>query len=84
MRLNKRLQILLSQEDLMLYQSAAKICKLSAAEWARRNLRKAAQQDLSGDANMDHASAAAAIVKLHAPVDDLDVMIKQSIRGRLS
>jgi len=83
MSMSKRFQIPVSREDEKLIQSAAKIYKISAAEWARRVLRKAAERDLSCDMVMSPLEALQVISKLDAPVADVQTMINQSVKGRL-
>lgn len=83
MSMIKRLQIPLSGEEDKLFKAAAKVYQISAAEWARRVLRKAAERDLSSDVVMDPLKAVEQIAAMKAPVASIRKMKEQSIKGRL-
>jgi hypothetical protein len=48
MSMSKRFQIPASPKDRILFQSAARRAGLSAAEWARRLLRREAEREIQG------------------------------------
>jgi hypothetical protein len=81
--MSKRLQIPVSSEDEKLIKSVAKTYKISAAEWARRVLRKAASRDLATTLTLDPQTAVQQLASLNAPVADVQELIEQSIKGRL-
>ena len=84
MSMNKRLQIPVSPSDEKLFKSAAKVYQISAAEWARRVLRTAAQNDTPSDLKLSPSEALKRLSLLSAPVSDIDQMITESTKGRLS
>lgn len=79
----KRLQVPVSDKEEKLFRAAAKIYKISTAEWARRIMSKAAERDLSTSVVMDPLDAVREISNINAPVGDVETMKKQSIDGRL-
>lgn len=79
----KRFQIPVSPTDEALFKNAARVDRVSAAEWARRILVKAAQESL-GTAKMSREDALDQIFGLNAPVSKVDTMIEESIRGRFT
>lgn len=83
MSMIKRLQVPVTEIEDELFKKAARIYSISAAEWARRVLRKAAERDISADVVMDPLEAVRAIGKLNASVDSVSTMKEQSVRGRL-
>ena len=83
MSMKKRLQVPLTLSEDRLFQSAAKIYALSAAEWARRVLRKAAERDLSAEVVLDPLDAVKKLGTLNGPVGEVDIMIDESLHGRL-
>ena len=83
MSIKKCLQVPVSNTEDRLFRSAAKIYAISAAEWARRVLRKAAEMDLSTELRLDPLEAVERLSAINAPVGDVDTMIEESLRGRL-
>lgn len=77
----KRFQILVSPIDEALFKNAARLDRVSAAEWARRILVQAAQESL-GKAKMSREDALDQIFGLNAPVSKVDTMIEESLSGR--
>ncbi len=84
MSMTKRLQIPLTGEEDKLFKSVAKVYEISAAEWARRVLRKAAERDLSTDIIMDPLEAIEKIAAMKGPITTTKKMKEQSIKGRLA
>ena len=82
MILNKRLQIHISAPDKKIVQQAAKLYGISAAEWVRRVVRKAAARDLGASVILDPLDAVKNLSKLNAPVSSLKRMKEETIRGR--
>ena len=76
---NDRLQILVTEKEARSIRKAAKIYKLSASEWARRVLCKAAERDLSSSTILDPLDAVKKLSRLNAPVDTVENMKKESI-----
>ena len=83
MSMNKRLQVPMTKEDEKLIKSAAKIYDISASEWARRILRKAAERDTAADLVIDPLEAVNRMSKMSAPIDSVKKMKAQSLKGRL-
>jgi uncharacterized protein (DUF1778 family) len=81
----KRIQVPVTPADERAIRAAARLYKISAAEWMRRIAIKAAQSDFveSAARTMTPKEALDALSALDLPVDDVGVMKKQSIRGRL-
>lgn len=80
----KRLQVPISAAVERMIRSAAKVYKISTAEWARRILSKAAARDTATSVVMDPLEAVRAIGALDLPVsDDPKKMTQEAIKGRL-
>lgn len=80
--MTKRIQIPIDEPELALVRAAANRAGLPVAEWARAVLHDEAERTLSG-AKRTPREALEHLFSLEAPIDDLDVMIEQSIAGRL-
>lgn len=85
MNKTKRIQVPVSPADEKTIKAAAKLYKISAAEWMRRMALKAAKNDLalSTAHAMTPQEALEALIEMDLPIEDLDTMTKQSIKGRL-
>jgi len=83
MSMSKRIQIPVDARDLALLKQAAARSGVSLAEWARSLLRREAREALGGG-SVTPREALAALCALDAPVDDVQTMIDESIRGRLT
>lgn len=81
MSMTKRIQIPVTPTESETFRAAARRQGLPLAEWARRHLREQAECDLGSE--LSPREAAQRLFALEAPVDDVDVMIEQSVRGRL-
>jgi len=81
MSMSKRIQIPISESEARLYQIAAKKTGLSLAEWARQ-LMKAKATETMGPSKKSPEAALKALFEINAPVDDVEVMISQSFKGR--
>lgn len=81
----RRIQVPVSPADEKVIKAAAKLYKISAAEWMRRIALKAAQSDLAESAarGMSPMEALNALGKLNLPIDKLGIMIEEGIKGRL-
>jgi hypothetical protein len=82
MTMTKRIQIPVEEPELALVRAAAKRAGRPLAEWARGVLRDEARHQL-GETRLDPRSAMKALFSSEAPVDEVDVMIEQSVAGRL-
>ena len=81
MSMKKRFQVPISEHDEGLIKTAARQAGVSAAEWARQMLRKAASRSL----HTEEMTAEEALVKLFAldaPVSGVETMIEESLKGR--
>lgn len=83
MSMSKRLQIPVSDGESAFFQAAARRAGLPVAEWARRQLRRNAEETL-GTRRMSPLEAWELLTSLDAPVAPVEVMIEESIRGRYS
>jgi hypothetical protein len=83
MSMTKRLQIPVSDQESSHFQAAARQAGLPLAEWARRQLRKKADETLGG-ASLSPGEAVALLKSLEAPVAPVDIMIEESVAGRYS
>jgi hypothetical protein len=79
--MNKRIQIPITESEARLFQVAAKKTGLSLAEWARQ-LMKAKATETMGPIKKTPEAALQALFEINAPVDDVQVMINQSFKGR--
>jgi len=81
----RRIQVPVSPEDEKAIKAAARLYKISTAEWMRRIAIKAAQSDLAGGAvpHMTPSEALEALCKMDLPVDSVKKMKEQGIKGRL-
>lgn len=82
MSMTKRIQIPISEAERDQLRAAARKENLPLAEWARRELRRRAQETL-GAHPAPAREALDALFALEGPVDDVEIMIEQSISGRL-
>ncbi len=82
MAMTKRIQIPIEEPELALVKAAAARAGLPLAEWARDVLREEARQQL-GERRLDPRSALEILFASDAPVDDVEMMIEQSVTGRL-
>lgn len=83
MSMTKRLQIPISEQECFHLQAAARRAGLPLAEWARRQLRKKADEALGG-AELSPREALDLLKSLDAPVGPVDAMIEESVAGRYS
>jgi hypothetical protein len=81
MSMTKRLQIPVTPSENDVFRAAARRQGLTLAEWARRHLRLQAEADLGSE--LTPQQALERLFALEAPVDDVETMIEQSVRGRL-
>lgn len=81
--MTKRIQIPIEDAELDLLKAAAQRAGQPLAAWARALLRERASEQLGGP-RMSPAAALEALFALEAPVADIDTMIEESVRGRLS
>jgi len=79
--MTKRIQIPVSEEEQQLWKNSARKSGLTLAEWARRSLRERAAQELRANANATR-SALKSLFELEAPVDEVQTMIEESVKGR--
>lgn len=82
--MTRRLQVTMSVDEEKKFRKAAKLYNISAAEWARRILRKAADRDLAADVVVDPLEAVRTLGNLNAPIDTVATMKRQSTKGRLT
>lgn len=80
---NRKLQVPVTELEISRYQAAARIYNISAAEWARRILEKAADRDLSSAISLDPITALKKLASINAPVGDIETMREESLKGRL-
>lgn len=79
--MSKRIQIPISESEARLFKASAKKTGLSLAEWARR-LMKAKAQESMGPLKKTSEAALKSLFAINAPIDDVEVMIGQSFKGR--
>lgn len=79
---SRRLQIPITKEEELLVKRAAKVYQISAAEWARRILKRAAERDLAATVVLDPLEAVERLAALDAPVSDVATMKRQSLHNR--
>lgn len=82
MSMSKRLQIPIDKTDEALIKKAARSCGLTVAEWTRRILREKATS-CPALLSKSPSEALNALFALDAPIDSVEVMIEQSLYGRL-
>lgn len=80
---SKKIQVPVSPKDEQAIRAAAKLYKISAAEWMRRVALKAAQSDLALGKKVSPDEALEEIFRMELPVDDLESMTDEGIAGRL-
>ena len=78
----KRFQIPVNEEESRLLQRAAKAEGLPAAEWARRRLKLEAERTLSRGSLLTARESVLRLSALHAPVADVETMVRESTEGR--
>jgi hypothetical protein len=78
----KRLRIPVSEQEYSKFQAAARRTGLPLGEWALRHLREASEA--LGGATLSPRDALARLKSLEAPVDSMEIMIEESVRGRYS
>ncbi len=83
MSMTKRIQIPVEPAELATFKQAAAREGVPLAEWARTLLRQHAD-DALGPREMSPEEALEALFAVEAPVDDVDAMIEESLRGRLT
>ncbi len=81
MSMSKRVQIPISDSEEQLLKTAAKRQGLSLAEWARGHLKAKAQESL-GAQKISPLEAIKVLSELNAPIDSVEVMKEQSLKGR--
>ena len=81
----KRIQVPVSPADEKAIKAAARLYKISTAEWMRRIAIKAAQSDLAGGAvpNMTPIDALEALCSMNLPIESPKKMKEQGVKGRL-
>ena len=82
MSMTKRIQIPVSEAERQYLKAAAQKANLPLAEWARRELRRKAEEVL-GQQTVTNEQALEALFSLEGPVADVETMIEESIAGRL-
>jgi hypothetical protein len=82
MTMTKRIQIPVEEPELALVRAAASRAGRPLADWARAVLRDEARHQL-GESRLDPRSALELLLSADAPVEAVDVMIDQSLAGRL-
>lgn len=78
----RKLQIPISIEDENTIKSVAKIYNVSAAEWVRNTIIRAAQRDLYDPTLTDSEVVLNKLSKLNAPIGSVKAMKLQSVKGR--
>ena len=81
MSMTKRIQIPVTEAERQYLKAAAQKANLPLAEWARRELRRRAAEQL-GLEPVTVAEALEALFSLEGPVADVETMIEESIAGR--
>lgn len=74
--MSKRLQIVVTESDLRLYEQAAKAQRVSLSEWARQAMRAAERELAQGDVDSKLAAVEGA-VNYNFPAPDIDQMLKE-------
>ena len=82
MSMTKRIQIPVTEAERQYLKAAAQKANLPVAEWARRELRRKADEVL-GQQPVTVEQALEALFSLEGPVADVETMIEESIAGRL-
>jgi hypothetical protein len=82
MSMTKRIQIPVGDQESSRFQAAARRAGLPLAEWARRQLRKEADEVLGGAPALTPREALALLKSLEAPVGPVEAMIEESVAGR--
>lgn len=80
--MSKRLQVVVSDEELLRYQRAATATGLTLSEWVRLSLRGAEQQVAAG-AIEDKIAAVRNAVRYSFPAPDIDQMLRETELGAL-
>ena len=83
MSMTKRIQIPVTEAERQYLKAAAQKANLPLAEWARRELRRMADE-LLGQQPVTGEQALEALFSLEGPVTDVEKMIEESIAGRLA
>jgi hypothetical protein len=79
--MQKRLQVLMDEEEYLEIQSAARRQRMTVAEWVRQTLRKS-RDGQSGIA--EHKLRALSVAARHQyPTADIDIMLKEIEAGQL-
>lgn len=79
--MSKRLQVLLEDPEWREIQRAARVQRLTIAEWVRQALRAARKQQPAGD--LDRKIGAVRAAALHSfPSGDVEQMLDEIERGR--
>jgi len=81
--MTKRIQIPIEPAELELLRAAAQRAGQPLAQWARSLLRQRAREQLDGPP-LTPEEALESLFAQEAPVSDVDTMIEESLRGRLS
>ena len=81
MSMTKRIQIPVTEAERQYLKAAAQKANLPLAEWARRELRRKADEVL-GQQSVTAEQALEALFLLEGPVADVETMIEESIAGR--
>ena len=82
MSMTKRVQIPVTEAERQHLKAAAQKANLPLAEWARRELRRKADEVL-GLQPVTRQQALETLFSLNGPVADVETMIEESIAGRL-
>jgi len=81
--MTKRIVIRVGDQEHSHFQAAARRAGLRLAEWARRQLRAKADEELGG-ATPGRLEALELLKSLEAPVGPVEAMIEESMAGRYS
>lgn len=77
----RRIQISVGEQNCSQIQAAARRAGLSLAEWARRQLREKADEEL-GRGGLSPREALAKLKQLKAPIAPIEKMLDESVAGR--
>lgn len=80
--MTKRIQIPVTEAEREHLKAAAHKANLPLAEWARRELRRKAEEELGGEPAR-REDVLQALFSLEGPVTDVETMIEESVAGRL-
>lgn len=81
--MSKRLQVVVSDEELERYARTADAVGLTMSEWVRQSLRAAERQVSTGDVEAKLAVIRKAVT-YNFPAPDIDTMLAETEAGRLA